>query len=625
MNWIALVAIIVSIVVLYFVGTIITSPFVDDSKDSFYDTFVRLVVGFLVVTTIYAIVKTGGNTVQFGLLLLGAFYIVSKALKKDIRKPVFNISIVGISTACAVGLLFFVYYALFYYNTPINNILHNDYYVYAFNSYSNQLSGIETTGVYLDGMLKVSPYHYIEGWFCALIANTFCINYLETFSICVQCILSSIVVLGLISLAKIYTSKLVLIIFACTTISLSAVLLDYAPIRQSMAMGGNIKDCIAAMFIIAFMISIMKGNTNYLWLLCLPIANAALSPIIMSTLFIFAFVLYKLDKNKSKLIYNLVEIFVIGIFLVLFYVLRQNDFPHVNTSASFVPVLISSYTLVDFLHIAYRTIVNYAMYVPYFIPLIFLFVIKRNLIGEFFLSHSKQLIFIVISAICGLICHYLYYPINKVDSDQLDTLVNMTLMNLIVLISFLFVCQKLENKISKCIFYIFIVIVSAYNVWIFTESIVSRRRILANEVDVDYRNNIMSYFSNNKISHIGARLLPSDLLGSVYMNACDIYQMGFLGGSLDGLAAICISPLSMLEEQSSCTSVFPPNNIFNNYLSQFDTSYDLDSIQVDFITRYDLGYIIVHKHAELPNAICPLVDTVYTDNITGEGFVILKK
>ncbi|MBQ1652355.1 MAG: hypothetical protein II060_01075, partial [Bacteroidales bacterium] len=89
MNWIALLAIIVSIVVLHFVGIIITSPFIDESKDSFYGTFVRLIVGFLTVTTVYAIVKTGGNTIQLGLLLLGVFYIVRKALKNDIRKFTF--------------------------------------------------------------------------------------------------------------------------------------------------------------------------------------------------------------------------------------------------------------------------------------------------------------------------------------------------------------------------------------------------------------------------------------------------------------------------------------------------------------------------------------------------------
>ena len=84
MNWIALVAIIVSIVVLYFVGTIITYPFRTNDNDSLYDTFVSLLVGFLAVTMGYAIVKTGGNTVLIISAIIGLAYLIHARMKNPL-------------------------------------------------------------------------------------------------------------------------------------------------------------------------------------------------------------------------------------------------------------------------------------------------------------------------------------------------------------------------------------------------------------------------------------------------------------------------------------------------------------------------------------------------------------
>lgn len=625
MNWVALVAIIACLLCVYVVGTIIISPFREKKCDLFYDTFLCLIAGFISVTTVYAIVKTGGNTIQLGFLILGVFCIIEKKIKKDTHHAVFKMSLVGISTACILGVLFFFYYALFFYNTPINNLFHTDYYVYAFNSYNNQDLGIEFSGVYLEGMSKATPYHYTEGWFCALIANIFKINYLETFSICLHCVFSSIVIMGIIGFARTYTDKYAIIVIACFSIFLSAVLIDYSPIRQSVAMGGNIKYLLGAMFVVGFMISVRSGKTNYLWLLCLPIVNAALAPIIMSSLFIFAFFLYKFDRSRINLVCNLVEVFVIGIFLVSFYAVQQNNFPKTSSLDNLFPTLISCYTFSDFFHMAYRTIVNYAMYLPYFIPLIILFAIKRKNVAKFFKEHSRQLIFILISAICGLICHYLYYPINNYDSGQLDTLVNMMIMNVMVLTGILFVFQNIEHKISIAVMYAFFIIVCAYNFWTFTESIISRRIIASEKVDEDYQNNILCYFSEHNISRIGARFSPSDLPGSFYVNTCDIYLMRYIGGSIDGLAAVCLSPLSLSDEQSHWNSIVPQSNTFNDYLAHIEKPYDLDSVQIDFINKYNLGYIVVHPQTELSNGILSIVDTTFTNSKTGERFAFLKK
>ena len=109
MNLIALIAILSTLLILYLVGTIITLPFREADTDSYYDTFVSLVVGFLAVTTIYAIVKTGGNTVQWGVLILGGSYAIKKNAEKSIHKVNIKFSIESISIVCVSGILFFLY------------------------------------------------------------------------------------------------------------------------------------------------------------------------------------------------------------------------------------------------------------------------------------------------------------------------------------------------------------------------------------------------------------------------------------------------------------------------------------------------------------------------------------
>lgn len=625
MNWMALLAVIVSLVVLYLVGTVISALFKNEEQsEPFYDTFVSLVVGFLAVTTIYAIVKTCGNTVQLAVLLLGVLYL----MQNKITKPVFRFSLMGVGIACACSLFFFCFHGYFYYAQLVDNIPHFDNCVYAYNSYINAVNGIETTGVYLEGMAKATPYHYIEGWLTALIASVFGVNYLETYSICLICILSSIVVVGIISLAKTYTDNPFVVVLACCTIFLSAVLLDYSPIKQAMAMGENLKNLISAVFLIGFIISLRKDSANVLWLLCLPIANAALAPITMSTVFIYSFVLFYVDRNKKKMVADIVSILSISLFIALFYFFQKNNFPAQTHDARLLSDLWSSYSVGLFGHLMYRTIVNYVVYIPYFLPLIVLFFVKRTSFSLCLKSNWRELSLLVISVICGLICHFLYYPIDNYDSGQLDINFTMILMDIVVLVSLIYVFCQLTQKVSLTFYFSFWIIVSMYNIWVFEESIKSRRSI-GNELrSYEYRENILNYFEEHKTNRIGCRLLSeqSSKAGIAYKNVGDIYSMGFMANGVDGLLAINLTPLNNLsEDQQHWNSIIPQTNVFNSVYPDSVLVKNVDSLQLEFIKKYELGYIVCDSKSEIPTLIQPLVDTVFLDSKTGEQFAFLKQ
>ena len=110
-----------------------------------------------------------------------------------------------------------------------------------------------------------------------------------------------------------------------------------------------------------------------------------------------------------------------------------------------------------------------------------------------------------------------------------------------------------------------------------------------------------------------------------YSDAYDLLCVSHLGVSIDGLAALNLSESNLSEEQAHWNSIIPQSNIFNGYLSQLESPYNLDSVQVEFIKRYNLDYIVVQSDYQLSDALTMLVDTTFVDGKIGERFMILKR
>lgn len=626
MNWIALLAVVVSLIVIYLIGAVLTTPFKKESTEEFYDAFVNLVVGFLSITTVYAMVRTGGNTVQIGFLIVAVLFCVFN--RKQFTKPHLNKIKMSVVKACLLMFLFavffFLYHGCFYYADPVNNIPHLDHYVYAFNAFNNDNLGIEASGVFYEGKPLATPYHYIEGWLIAIIANVFSLNYLETFSICIMTLLSVIASIGIIALARKVGGKGIVFLFAFCMIFLSAVLLSYSPIQQHMAIGENVKNLISAIFLLGFIIDTKKmSNNSYFWLLCLPLCNVSLAPIIMMSLFFFFIVKVLNKKNKVEFVQENVALFLTGIFIVLFYFLQKKTTGGVaNSSGDILIPLLHSYSFSDLCHMAYRTIINYAMYFPYFLPLIFIAFIDRKSFFEFFKENKSLLAFFAISVVAGFVCHYAYSPIDNYDSGQLDTNVNLIFMSIWVLVAFVYVSTRTQF-IWKWIFLGFWGIVSVYNVWVFSETVISRRRI-GNNCDIQYRTNVIKYIKDKNVSRIGGYLISDITHGSLFKNTNDIYTMGKFGNELDGVAAINLSQMSLSQEECHWNSIRPQSNIFNSYLSNQESA-NIDSIRLEFIRQYNLEFLKIDSSVEIPVNIEPYIDTIFTDSKTGEKFVFLKQ
>ena len=99
--------------------------------------------------------------------------------------------------------------------------------------------------------------------------------------------------------------------------------------------------------------------------------------------------------------------------------------------------------------------------------------------------------------------------------------------------------------------------------------------------------------------------------------------MSFIGGTIDGMAAINLTPMNLSNEQSHWNSIYPQSNPFNQFLSG-QQSADIDSLQLAFIKRYNLGFLKVVSTVEIPSTIMPYIDTLFTDEKTGERFAFLK-
>ena len=151
-------------------------------SSSYFNVFIELFLGISFSTVLYAIYKTSGNTVMWGLVILGAFFlfelkkgllITSSRLKNDY----FNKD--GLKVYAEIILLSSIYfiwqlYTFIDFETLRFVECNADLHSLASNIDLLNSSGIERFIVYdIPGNIKMPmiPYHYFEYWFIAVWAG----------------------------------------------------------------------------------------------------------------------------------------------------------------------------------------------------------------------------------------------------------------------------------------------------------------------------------------------------------------------------------------------------------------------------------------------------------------------
>lgn len=653
MDLIPIIAILVSFVVFYVAGTIVLwIARVKLDEESFFDVFLRLLLGIFFTTAVYAMVKTSCNTILLGVFLVGALFLFQKRkewtyirLSKYFQwKHIINVLIpIGIS------LGFYAFYRIISYGEPFN-ILHFDDVYYSFLSTKIGMYGVESTNPLYEWNIlsNATPYHYAELWFVNMIVTIFGTNPLFTHSIIVKSILSAVLVVGMFALTRQFTENKLMLILALFAITIAPMLLDYSDIRQMQTNTNNLKELICSPIYVWVVILIYRRSSFWYYpLLLLPALNLGAMPVMFSAAATyFVIVLFK-EKSWKIFFSRLLPFLLMAAFVVIFYMVQNVD---AGTSKGLsIDYIVGMYSLGEFAEHLYANLTNYAMYALYLLPIciliVFLLIRSREKLSNLYATNKHLLWFYVVSAIYGLIYLYLFYPMLRQDAGQLHNITNILLFNIIVYVTFLIVETFVSSKWIKPIMYFYFSLMLIYSTSIFFISRINMIKISEPRQSQEYVNDVVDYYRTNGYGANGAYMDKDLTVFSLEVNnenqcfspfasRCDFmyfYSLNTYFESNDALQAYISHKLDKDLNLMKFWQAKMPESLSKDPFAVFCQEYiknngqtAIDILRYEFVKSHSIEYMVLKNNAELSDLFEPIVDTVFTDSKTGERFVFLN-
>lgn len=644
--------VIISTVFFYLLGSIIGSFHLSDKfNGSFYHILVRTIIGFLATIFFYAIYQTGGNTILWGILIVVILFYYKSVKHKTNNSFAFKrVHIPSPGVMCVIVSLIFSYYTFYffqYYNPPFHRIFYPDEVFYSYTSAKIGKFGIETFS-YINSRAAI-PYHYPELWLTDLLSSLFGLLHYFSLSIVVKVIFNVLLTVGMLSIAEHFSKKIIIKIFAVFSVFIAAIILDYSPIKQLASNAGSIKFSLASLFYIWFIIlSLRKNIFWYFPLLILPIVNISFAPIVLPTLCILWIYDFCVLKKQDLLL--IASVFFVGLYIALFYFLQpslSSDSMHLSDIMHFYQIKVFNYTI-------YPSIVNAAMYIPYFIPsvilVIYMLISRNKQLLVIWRIYYTIIIYILTAFTLGLFLNFLLTPFAGNDSSQIQLINYVLILNVFVFISFLIVDQLISKLKIRILHYLFISIVLIYNIAIFTSTKFNLLTSITDMKDVNYITSVSNFiYKNNSLN--GARIENENSISSLsrsssrtelsngywFIPFCT--SVDFL--NITSITTKCkIGPDSLQPKHSihnmedinqlynyyylKKTLPIAPYSIFVDRLSMANQSLTNDSLYLKFIIDNNISFVVLENDAVQPVIFEKYIDTIFTDKISGEKFIFLK-
>ena len=653
MNWMALLAVIVSLVVMYLLGAAIYALFKkEEQSEPFYDTFVSLVVGFLAVTTIYANVKTGGNTILCIVVVAGMAYLLQTRKKISFQTISLHWQLThNLLNIIVLSALFLVYYLFFASKTPINYIPHFDDVYYTFLSSNLGHFGSETANSVYDGNWhNATPYHYVELWFLNLLVSVFKTNPMFTYAVVERTIGVTLLATGMMAVARHYSASKLIIVLGIFALTICPFLLDYSIIEQKQCLAyrplGMFMYCL---YIWSFILYFKKNPFWFYPILIAPVFHLGSMPVIYSSIVTFALIKLIIDKDLKHCLHKIVPTVCFASIVVLFYFVINSTSDVDSDSSSFIEYCLQFYSVSKFGNHLYMNLANYAMFVPYMLPLIVVcaygFLKNKTLLTSIWNEYKNVFLFFCISTCFGLIYGYFSYPIFRYDADQLHTLVNIPFLCILSFIALLTAITSIEKTNFKRLAVSYTIYCLVYSTSIFCISRISISYAPEDKYDSAYIDNVSDYYNHQctlfRGGHISSESpvfnleVPNGYLFTPFCLKSDYMYFTNMNTYFPNDSTMYAAIEKTYGEGSDLALFFKRNYpsqlqhdpfacFADQYISTHGTT-TIDTLQLEFIKKYELGYLLCDSKTELPDAIVPLVDTIFIDSKTGEQFAFLKK
>lgn len=372
------------------------------------DLWFFILVGLLISVSSYAIITTKGNTILLPVLFL-TLYLVWKYEAFSFKS---NLNLRSLSVF--VLLSFLINFGFHYYTSIIHTFyLEGDFIFYGRLAHFISSNGIETTDLeYLlkDNLTKM-PYHYGDIWLTSLISNLSHINPISVSLVVLPSILETL--LGILFLQYFYTTEYRLHTFfiALFIAFLSSI---FALIPFELIHSNNFiihlniyqkLDIVSIIFLVCYIL-VQNKKIDYLYFFAsiLGLLYLPIMPAIALTLGLF-FLYYKFVKKEYIKSFYL---FILVVLYCLFFYINLNASPkeHSNLFA-----LITKKGFLPFLILVIKIFIVCILQFVY----LFLFIFPDY---RSFLNELKNQIFLIIIAICGILCYALLNLSNE-NSVQL--------------------------------------------------------------------------------------------------------------------------------------------------------------------------------------------------------------
>lgn len=634
MNILALFAILVALIASYFVGSLLLwACRVPLRKENFYDTFVRTIVGMLSVVSVFAIVKTCGNTILWGFWIVGILYLVYASRNKLIDKA----SVVdyfsggwksysSLAIMLLLGIAFFVFQGSFFYATPMNKMPHGDYAFYAtlqglLNNYGVESATWEN--VVFGGSCAPSPYHYFDIWL-SLIFVLCSFGQYEAQVVIVQSVFMAVLSIGVIAFTCRYTKNVIMQSLSVLSIFFAGLLfIEILPQSRDFVFSNScsLKYCSASIFVVWAAILMSEKNDSYRFaLLCLPVLNVIMAPAVF--IVVVLSLLWKMikERNIKPQMLPLAGVFGLATFIAVFYFAQAGSSASGGLGFSSLTDAFAEDKLKPVKIFGGALVIMASLYFYYLIPaLCVLFTKQRKQrwikIKENSLIFGCLLGFVFVGLFVWSLTHVV------ADSIQFFMVIAMTSINLIMWLMIL-LCHDDSSK-SRYLIYAFVLLLFAANMFLIKKVPFYRY----SEINYD------ETFVTEVSEEIKALDNPVGIYCRDTSEFVDYWDFNNFGvGSkfkhfVDELYITSVFPYPDLEKYpvgdrqriQKATDAKPFTKFCND--SKLPT---YEEQVLDFARKHDCRFVCLSERAVLPSTLLPFVKKEYEDKQSRTKFVLLE-
>ena len=642
MNWIALLAIIFSLVIFYIAGSFVlwllrTAP----KAEVFYETFVRLIVGLVSVVSVYAIVKTCGDTILWGFLVVGVLYLLYAKINKlllgkycvgnllpDGKKVLLPVLVMFL-----LGFAFFLFQGSFFYATPINNMPHGDYAFYATVSSVLDDFGVEASdwqSVVIGGSTAPSPYHYFDIWLPVIFINILHGDTYEAFVVVTQSIYMVILAMGMIAVTrKVTENKLVQVLSVFSIFFAGLLFVKILPQSSDFIFSNScsLKYLSVSMFVVWTVLAMLEKKGGwYLPMLCLPVVNIITAPVSFTTAVLLLGMSALRRKSLKHIVLPVVSVFVVAAYIVLFYFLQAGESASGGMSLSTILDAFADDKTKPFKIIFGSFAILLSVYAYYLLPTIVSAVSrKRNDYWTLVKDNAIVLVSVVTVVCVGTVVWGLTHVM--ADSIQFFMVSVIPWINVAIWLLILF-SFKIANKVAGYLVMAFVVLMAALNFYQIEK--VPFYRYSQKYVDADYVKDVSAAISETEGLHLGVFIQDSSQMFRYWDFNCFGVGAEFKHFTSD-LYLTAVYPEPNIDKFAEIDKPRIQKAVKGNPFQNFMIDYKLahpDSrygeIVLEFVKANDCKFVYLSCGCKLPETVEPYIDKRFVNKKNGECFFTLK-